>query len=366
MNLGLIKRWMIAPAATAVLGFAVASQAQAGWGHYGHRGHHGHHGHHGHRSHFGHHSFRGHHGHHRGHYGSRYYGGHGLSYRSYGSRYRYSPRYYSRSYGGRYYPGYYNSRSYSYRPSYSGGSYGHRGSSYSGDSSRRYGGGYDAGDTAPSYSGGDAPGFAGRPWSLLAEGNAAAARTAFARLAESRPTAGEPKLGYALATAMQEDHDEAVWAMRRAVRFGGAELASLQPSGELAAEIDSLAQRYSGEGEAYLPAADASFLTASLRYVTGQTEAAKQACLKAMEQGDRSESTLALRGLIDQQTTTAEATSPGGEPAERQRPRAAFETGPPQFDSPDQSSSPSDALEPPPPPKPGLPPNTAGLDIPRS
>jgi len=277
------NRIRVATYAAVVLSATLWTASAFGRGRSGHSHHGGHHGH----GHYGH-GHYGHHGHH-GHYGGHHrYGGYSRYARSY-----YYPRYsygYSSSY---YYPRY----SYGYSPYSS--SYGSYGSTYSPYSSSYRGSTYQtpyssgAAGGGSTYGGTSASGANGG-WDLLAAGRASEALTVFANAAESNPTHGVPKVGYALSAASAGDLDTGAWAMRRACRIDPKSMQDLQLSAPVGKVVQRLVETYGTRGDRR----DGSFMLASLHYLQRDGYKARKAAQAAANAGDRSESLRHLQSMI--------------------------------------------------------------------
>ena len=76
--------------------------------------------------------------------------------------------------------------------------------------------------------------------SLQARGRTVETVSAFASEAQRNPSAGIPKVGYALAKAATGDHQTAMWAMRRAFRIDPASLHELNVDATLQTDIRKL------------------------------------------------------------------------------------------------------------------------------
>lgn len=258
-----------------------------GHGHYGH-GHHGHHGHYG-----GHHRYGGYSGYGRSYYYPRYSYGYSSSYYypryRYGSSYGYSPSYYS---GGRYGYSPYSSSYGSYGSTYSPYSSSYRGSTYQAPYSSGAAGG---GSTYGGTNGGESlNASANSGWDLLAAGRASDALGVFANAAESNPTHGVPKVGYALSAASAGDLDTGAWAMRRACRIDPKSMQDLQFSAPVGKVVKRLVETYGTRGDRR----DGSFMLASLHYLQRDGYKARKAAQAAANAGDRSESLRHLQSMI--------------------------------------------------------------------
>ena len=144
-------------------------------------------------------------------------------------------------------------------------------------------------------------------WSLLAQGEARRAKNVFVNQASSHPEAGQPKVGYALSSAMLGDLDRGVWAMRRALRTDPKSLhyltvdEALQPY--ILDVVDRYEERFNGSGRN----PDNAFMISALRYLLDDTDAARSAIGQAIDNGDDSTSAANLRGLLE--TYSAEESS---------------------------------------------------------
>jgi len=137
-----------------------------------------------------------------------------------------------------------------------------------------------------------------RGWAYLADGRAAKALHAFSREAASRSRHGAPKVGYALAKTSLGDHKDAVWAMRRAFRVDPHGAGDVYLDEELHHRVRSLADHYAGgAGHGYTDV-DAEFMSAALRYLLHDHEAARHAVNAALEHGDHRASTRNLADLL--------------------------------------------------------------------
>ena len=249
-------------------------------------------------------------GRHGGHQGYGYYGGyHGGQYRHSYGRHRYG--YYPYRYGGRYRYSY--GRRYGYYPYRYRGAYG----SYSttppvtapGSQGAAPNGGAYGGNaaipptTGPDYSGvsrNSSPGtLDGGGWARLAEGRYSQALSIFAAEARNRPSAGRPKVGYALSTAAGGDLRRGVWAMRRALGVDPEYIHYMTIDEPLRSRVAQLITRYRDNDGAAVRNAEAAFMLASLHYLLGDRDSARIAIDLAVADGDRSSSTGNLKRLID-------------------------------------------------------------------
>ena len=135
-------------------------------------------------------------------------------------------------------------------------------------------------------------------WDRLAEGQHASALSQFADAAQRHPDTGLPKLGYALASAANGDHERAVWAMRRALAADADALHYAPLNERSRALVDTLAARYADGTVAEVGASDAAFMAAALHYIRHDNAAAARQIGLAMENGDRSGSASRLEEMI--------------------------------------------------------------------
>lgn len=321
-----MKKRSAAPFVAALLIFGTQPAWAAGYGHGGHGGYgHGYGGYGGHGG-YG-------YGHGYGHgygYGHSYYGGYG-GYGGYGHGYYGHGGY---GYGGGLlygllsipahvigavfgYPhhGSYGRSDYSSR-TYDSSVYIERGAGPETSEQSNDGGGYGGGATPPAGGGGSGKGGPaskggsadpmGSPgWGVLAAGNYSGALTDFAVEAESNPSRGVPKVGYALSAAAGGDLGRGVWAMRRAFRIDPHSVEYVVIDDRLRSQVEQLAGRYQRHLESAGSDPDSAFMVASLRYLLSDMEAARSSIAQAAQNGDTSESMRNLKHLIDQRAGQA-------------------------------------------------------------
>jgi len=236
-------------------------------------------------------------GHHSSHYGGHYGYGH-----SYGYGYSY-PYYGLHSYYGYGHHAYgYGHHSYGY-PSYGYGysNYGHHDYSYS--TPYASDDGYSSGSTYQSrtYDRGGSDIATGNGWTLLGNNQASAALTDFGRQAQASPSKGDPKVGYALASADLGRLDKGVWAMRRALRTDPDALHYVTLDQQLDAKVEHIIQQYEKKLAYSSSDGDAAFMLASLHYLRRDIEAAHTNIDQAMLANHVSASTRNLKDLIDKE-----------------------------------------------------------------
>jgi hypothetical protein len=137
-------------------------------------------------------------------------------------------------------------------------------------------------------------------WTLLAGGDSAGAYQAFACLADAVPDDGFRLFGLALSAGMQERHDEAVAAARKAVRTDPESLRYVQVQGDrqLEAVFASLLAHYEHRAVSVYGDLDAIFMVAVLRFFRGELAAARYAVDVGTTLGDDEAIMRFLRHLI--------------------------------------------------------------------
>ena len=249
-----------------------------------------------------------------------YYGGH------YGGHSYYGHRYYGHNYGrhGGHRGSYYGRYGYGLS-GLVGSIFGYRGSRYygqgydssttlqrsgsdtAGNADSTYGDslphteGIDSGNTGTSNSV-DREATAGRGWTQLADGQYAQALSIFTTEAQSHPTKGVPKVGYALAAAATGNLERGVWAMQRAFRTDPDSIQYIKIDERLRARIEQLIKRYQDRVIGSDRMQGAAFTVASLHYLLGDADSARTAIEVAFRNGDRTASTGNLQGLLETQS----------------------------------------------------------------
>ncbi len=226
-------------------------------------------------------------GHHGGHYGYGHSYGYGYGYPYYGlhSYYGYGHHGYGHHYYGHHYGGY-GYPYYSHRESYD--------SDYGDSTSSNY-------NTSTTYRGGSSIQATGNGWSLLGNNQASAALADFGRQAQASPSKGDPKVGYALASADLGHLDKGVWAMRRALKIDPNALHYVALDQHLDAKVQQIIQQYEKQQAYSSRDADTAFMLASLHFLRRDMKAARNHIHQAMRAEDRSTSTINLRALIDKE-----------------------------------------------------------------
>jgi len=286
------NRIIVLAAALAFAMWLPAGMALGGGYYYGGYGHHGYGHHYGYG--YGHHYGYGY-GHHYGGHEHGHHGGYGHHYAYYGlgayalyglfghyghDDYDYGHHYY----GGHYYTPYYSHYSYPYAYGYS---------SYPSRSRHTYSGSRHENTNQE----GARISHVRDGWQLLRNNHPNDALNAFATEAETHPTKGMPKVGYALASAGAGQLDRGVWAMRRALRFEPEALRYMAVDKSLQTRIRELIHRYDYDS-ASAKATDAAFMRASLHYLLRESTEARHAMDQVVQAHDDTVSAKNLNKLI--------------------------------------------------------------------
>ncbi len=139
-------------------------------------------------------------------------------------------------------------------------------------------------------------------WEALALGDAHTARSRFSKLAAAHPSDAAPKVGYAIAAALESDDDSAAWAFRRALTIDplGVDQTPL-PAGVVEA-LESLMYRYRDKAE-NARSRDAStqafFLLATVSHLLGDHDAAQEALHALRAAGEDGLAVRNLASLVD-------------------------------------------------------------------
>ncbi len=121
--------------------------------------------------------------------------------------------------------------------------------------------------------------------------------------ATRRPTKGAPKIGYALAAALNGDLAKGVRAMRRALRIDPDALHYVRIEEGLRSRIEGLVERYA----ALERSRDSNFMLAALHYLLHDLDSAERAIKLVVVAGDGPRGTVNLRDLISQERREAGA-----------------------------------------------------------
>jgi len=229
-------------------------------------------------------------GHHGGYHGYGHSYGHGYSHSYYGlhNYYGYGHGYGHHSYG----YGHTNYGHHGYGNHYNGYGYGY---------SRRYDDDYSSSSNYRNQSYERRSNNTGNGWTLLGNNQASAALSDFGKQAQASPSKGDPKVGYALASADLGRLDKGVWAMRRALRTDPNALHYLALDQNMDTKVEQIIRQYEKKLAYSASDADAAFMLASLHYLQRDIKAARSNIDQAMLTRHISTSTKNLHALIDKE-----------------------------------------------------------------
>ncbi len=226
-------------------------------------------------------------GHHGGYHGYGHSYGHGYSHSYYGLHNYYGHGYGHHSYG----YGYSNYGHHGYGNHYNGYGYGY---------SRQYDDDYSSSSNYRNQNY-DRSIDSRNGWSLLGSNQASAALIDFGRQAQASPSKGDPKVGYALASADLGRLDKGVWAMRRALKIDPNALHYVALDQNMDAKVEQIIRQYEKKLAYSASDADAAFMLASLHYLQRDIKAARSNIDQAMLTRHISTSTKNLLALIDKE-----------------------------------------------------------------
>ncbi len=146
-----------------------------------------------------------------------------------------------------------------------------------------------------------APATSGTGWTQLADGHYSPALSVFAAEAQSHPTKGIPKVGYALSAAAGGDLQRGAWAMRRAFSVDPDGLHYIELNDSLRLQIEQLLKPYQATLDSRPQDRGAAFMVGSLHYLLGNMDLAQAAIDTAIQQGDDTAGTGNLQKLIEGQ-----------------------------------------------------------------
>ena len=135
-------------------------------------------------------------------------------------------------------------------------------------------------------------------WRHLANGNIELAKEEFRKLAAKSPASGLPKVGISLSAALSGNHEEAVFAMRRAFRLDPTGAGDLPSRRALKERLRHLVSHYREVVIHDSSDVDASFMLGALSYLLNDSETAIVAVQSAIDEGDESISARNLKMLL--------------------------------------------------------------------
>ena len=157
-------------------------------------------------------------------------------------------------------------------------------------------------------------------WQQLIRGDIQTATIAFHELAASAPNDGLPMFGVGVVSLVSQSETTAVWSLRRAVQFAGSELREVGRESGSRRWLADLAALWSQSTTGEMHDGDRRFVTALLRYVTGDFEGAASDVAAAQAVGDSQESTLTLAELVGRSSEQSSAIPPPPSDAPRRIP----------------------------------------------
>lgn len=137
-------------------------------------------------------------------------------------------------------------------------------------------------------------------WEFIAERRPANAHEAFQCLADVHPYDGLTQVGWSLASAMVEQHETAVQAMRHAISIETDALLYVPAEDRIDDLIEELLIVYSHQLQEPGRTTDSLFMIASLRTMLGDAAGAHFAVSQAIASGDRSDAAHELRKLLSE------------------------------------------------------------------
>ena len=137
-------------------------------------------------------------------------------------------------------------------------------------------------------------------WNLLMAGSFAEAQDGFMGLVIAGLDAGEARVGYAIASALQGKTDAAVTAMRRALREDPGAIRAVPSSAALDDRIRAAMEVFAARVRTTPADVDALFMVASMRYLLGDDAVAYFAIDAAMQHGDLDPSTANLAKVLEE------------------------------------------------------------------
>ena len=135
-------------------------------------------------------------------------------------------------------------------------------------------------------------------WTALLEGRLEEAVRQFGAASRAQPQSGEPRVGYALASAASDHFERAVRAMRYAFWLDPDGVRELIFDDALDPLVRTLSTRFAFMAADEIDEADAAFMVGALHYLLRENEAAHEAVTLLIRTGDRKPGTSNLVDLI--------------------------------------------------------------------
>jgi hypothetical protein len=136
-------------------------------------------------------------------------------------------------------------------------------------------------------------------WDWLAKGETEQALNIFAIQSQQNLNSGTPKIGFAIAAAINGDLDRGTRAMRRAIRVDPASLRDIYINKDLETKIALLSEEYLSVLQNKDRNTDEAFMVAALSYLKQDYATADNSIGDAIAAGDQDQSTSNLRQLIN-------------------------------------------------------------------
>lgn len=136
-------------------------------------------------------------------------------------------------------------------------------------------------------------------WSLLSSGRTQDALKSFAAESTTYPNDPVAKAGYAIAAALEQDDELAIWTMRRALRLDARALTGVPVDEGLGYQLTALIERYEATLRTQPRRPDLHVMIAALSLVNGDMERAAFSTNAAAELGDDDYSVQNLRSAVN-------------------------------------------------------------------
>jgi hypothetical protein len=117
-------------------------------------------------------------------------------------------------------------------------------------------------------------------------------------LSDALPDDGLPLIGFALSASLLDQHEEAITAMRSALRSDPEALRYVPDDERLHGQLAGLVEHYEYRARHEFGDVDALFMVAALWYLLNQEDTAHYAVGVAVTLGDGDASTLNLQAMI--------------------------------------------------------------------
>lgn len=136
-------------------------------------------------------------------------------------------------------------------------------------------------------------------WSLLSAGRTQDALKSFAAESTTYPNDPVSKAGYAIAAALEQDDELAIWTMRRALRIDAQALTRVPIDEGLGYQLTALTERYEATLRTQPRRPDLHVMIAALSLIRGDMERAAYSADAATQLGDNDYSVQNLRSAVN-------------------------------------------------------------------